>query len=144
MLIKWYEAYPKQLAHPIQSYNEYLMLDWQITSHHPLDTLGTSIRYCAANLYNTYTMYHPPDVRWHILNDTMSQYYLHYYWILGLNGVNATGWLQRASYLSTSNDMDIPWSYQIVCTSISWQCIHIFWYNRQTQRTPFISVQGPL
>src|ERR1700685_391864 len=32
-------------------------------------------------------MYHQPDIRWHVLNDTMSQYYLHYYRILGLNGV---------------------------------------------------------
>src|ERR1700683_5725834 len=63
------------------------MLDWRITSHHPSDTLGTAIRYCSADLYNTYTMYHPPDVRWHVLNDTMSQYYLCYYRILGLNGV---------------------------------------------------------
>ena len=30
------------------------MLDWQITSHHPSDMLGTSIRYCPANPYNTY------------------------------------------------------------------------------------------
>src|ERR1700679_4366243 len=63
------------------------MLDWRITSHHPSDMLGTSIRYCSADLYNTYTMYHPPDVRWHVLNDTMSQYYLRYYRIFGLNGV---------------------------------------------------------
>src|ERR1700685_4369618 len=63
------------------------MLDWQITSHHPSDTLGTSIRYCSADLYNTDTMYHPLDVHWHVLNDTMSQYYLHYYQILGLNGM---------------------------------------------------------
>jgi hypothetical protein len=32
-------------------------------------------------------MYHPPDFHWHILNNTMSQYYLCYYQILGLNGV---------------------------------------------------------
>src|ERR1700692_814228 len=87
MLIKGYESYPKQSAHLILLYSEYLMLDWRITSHHPSDTLGTSIRYCSADLYNTYTMYHPPDICWHILNDTMSQYYLHYYQILGLNGV---------------------------------------------------------
>src|ERR1700683_2809377 len=64
------------------------MLDWRITSHHPLDKLVMSIRYCSADLYNTYTMYHLLDVCWHILNDTMSQYYLCYYWIFGLNGVD--------------------------------------------------------
>ena len=32
-------------------------------------------------------MYDPADVRWHVLNDTMSQYYLCYYCIFGLNGV---------------------------------------------------------
>src|ERR1700677_3117735 len=65
------------------------MLDWRITSHHPSDTLGTCIRYCSADLYNTYTMYHPPDVRWHVLNDTMSQYYLCHHRIFGLNALNA-------------------------------------------------------
>src|ERR1700685_3309053 len=64
------------------------MLDWRITSHHPSDTLGACIRYCSANLYNTYTMYHPPDVRWHVLNDTMSQYYLCHHRIFGLNALN--------------------------------------------------------
>src|ERR1700691_2198582 len=63
------------------------MLDWQITSHHPSDMLGTSIRYCLADLYNTYTMYHPLDVHWHVLNDTMSQYYLCHYWIFELNAL---------------------------------------------------------
>ena len=63
------------------------MLDWRITSHHPSDTLGTCIRYCSADLYNTYTMYHPPDVRWHVLNDTMSQYYLCHHRIFGLNAL---------------------------------------------------------
>src|ERR1700692_4035203 len=87
MLIKGYESYPKQSAHLILLYSEYLMLGWRITSYHPSDTLGTSIRYCSADLYNTYTMYHPLDIRWHVLNDTMSQYYLNYYRILGLDGV---------------------------------------------------------
>src|ERR1700685_3862590 len=63
------------------------MLDWRITSHHPSDTLGTCIRYCSADLYNTYTMYHPPDVCWHVLNDTMSQYYLCHHRIFGLNAL---------------------------------------------------------
>ena len=39
------------------------------------------------DLYNTYTIYNPPDVHWHILNNTMSQYYLCFYHIFGLNGV---------------------------------------------------------
>jgi hypothetical protein len=55
------------------------MLDWWMTSHHTSDTLGTSIKHCLADLYNTYTMYHPLDVHWHVLNDTMSQYYLHHH-----------------------------------------------------------------
>src|ERR1700733_8979794 len=63
------------------------MLDWWITSHHPSDMLGTSIRYCSADLYNTDTMYNPPDIRWHVLNNTMSQYYLHYYRIFGLKAL---------------------------------------------------------
>src|ERR1700729_1894353 len=63
------------------------MLDWRITSHHPSDTLGTCIRNCSANLYNTYTMYHLPDVRWYVLNDTMSQYYLCHHRIFGLNAL---------------------------------------------------------
>src|ERR1700683_1517631 len=66
------------------------MLDWRITSHHPSDMLGTSIGYCSANLYHTYTMYHPPDVCWHVLNDTMSQYYLRHYRIFGLNALFLT------------------------------------------------------
>ena len=32
-------------------------------------------------------MYHPPDVRWHVLNDTMSQYYLCHHRIFGLNAL---------------------------------------------------------
>ena len=42
-----------------------------------LDTLHTRIEYHSADLYDTYTMYHPADVRWDVLNDTMSSYYLH-------------------------------------------------------------------
>jgi hypothetical protein len=69
----------------MNSPSEYLMLNWLITSHHPLDMLGMSIRYCLANLYNTYTMYNLLGVCWHILNNTMSQYYVHHYWIFGPN-----------------------------------------------------------
>jgi len=32
-------------------------------------------------------MYNPADIRWDILNDIMSSYYLCYYQILGLNDV---------------------------------------------------------
>src|SRR5882762_10991778 len=46
-----------------------------------------SIKYCSADTYNTYIMYSPVDVRWHVLNDIMSEYYLRYYHILGLNDV---------------------------------------------------------
>src|SRR6202050_690569 len=73
------------------------MLDWRITSHHPSDTLGTCIRYCSADLYNTYTMYHPPDVRWHVLNDTMSQYYLCHHRIFGLNALEVDRFLKRVA-----------------------------------------------
>ena len=38
-------------------------------------------------MYSTYTLYNPADVRWDILSDIMSSYYLHIYHILGLNGV---------------------------------------------------------
>ena len=49
--------------------------------------LGMSIRYCSADLYNTYIMYHLPDVHWHLLNDTMSPYYLCHYRIFLLNAL---------------------------------------------------------
>ena len=49
--------------------------------------ISTCIEYLSANLYNTYTMYNPADVRWDVLNDIMSSYYLCYYQILGLNDV---------------------------------------------------------
>ena len=51
------------------------------------DTLPTRIEYHSADLYNTDTMYNPPDVRWDVLSDIMSVYYLHIYRIFGLNGV---------------------------------------------------------
>ena len=52
------------------------------------DTLPTRIEYHFADLYNTDTMYNPPDVRWDVLSDIMSEYYLHIYRIFGLNGVD--------------------------------------------------------
>ena len=52
-----------------------------------LDTLPTRIEYHSADLYYTYTMYNLADVRWDVLNDIMSLYYLHIYRIFGLNGV---------------------------------------------------------
>ena len=42
-----------------------------------LDTLHTRIEYHSADPYDTYTMYHLADVRWDVLNDIMSSYYLH-------------------------------------------------------------------
>ena len=50
-----------------------------------------SIKYSSADLYNTYAMYNLPDIHWHVLNDTMSQYYLHHYWIFGLNALGTDG-----------------------------------------------------
>ena len=45
------------------------------------------IVYCSANVYDTYTKYNPVDVRWDVLNHTMSQYNLHYNHILWLKGL---------------------------------------------------------
>ena len=45
------------------------------------------IVYCSADIYDTYTKYNPVDVRWDVLNHTMSQYNLHYNHILWLNCV---------------------------------------------------------
>src|ERR1700683_2752942 len=63
------------------------MSDCHIISHYPSDTLGTSIEYRSANLYNTYIMYNPADVRWHVLIDIISRYYPCYYRIFGLNAL---------------------------------------------------------
>src|ERR1700683_3196827 len=68
------------------------MSDCHIISHYPSDTLGTSIEYCSANLYNTYIMYNPANIRWHVLIDIMSQYYPCYYRIFRLNGVPLSHW----------------------------------------------------
>ena len=46
------------------------------------------IEYYSADPYNTYTMYNPADIRWDVLNNIMSSYYLHNHQILGLNGVS--------------------------------------------------------
>jgi len=51
------------------------------------DMLPTRIEYHSTDLYYTYTMYNLADVRWDILNDIMSLYYLCYYWIFGLNSL---------------------------------------------------------
>jgi hypothetical protein len=55
---------------------------------YPSDTLYTRIEYPSADQYNTYTIYIPVDVRWDVLNDIMSSYYLHNYRIFGLNGLD--------------------------------------------------------
>jgi hypothetical protein len=65
------------------------MSDRPIIACNPSDTLPTSIRYCWADLYSTYTMYNPPDVRWDVLNNRMSSYYVCYYHISGLNGADS-------------------------------------------------------
>ena len=54
------------------------------------DTLPTCIEYHSTDLYYTYTMYNLADVRWDILNNIMSSYYLRYYRIFGLNGLYDT------------------------------------------------------
>ena len=51
------------------------------------DTLPTCIEYHSADLYDTYTMYNPADIRWDVLSDIMSVYYLHIYRIFGLKGL---------------------------------------------------------
>jgi hypothetical protein len=49
--------------------------------------LPTRIEYQSADPYYTYTMYHLADVRWDVLNDIMSSYYLHNHRIFGLNAL---------------------------------------------------------
>ena len=61
------------------------------------DTLQTRIEYHSAALYYTYTMYNPADVRWDILNDIMSLYYLHIYRIFGLKGLQGQ-WQDNTNY----------------------------------------------
>src|SRR5882762_7012304 len=43
-----------------------------------------------------YIMCNPPDVRWRVLNDTMSLYNLRIYWIYGLKGLT----LEHPQYLA--------------------------------------------
>ena len=47
----------------------------------------TFIEYCPVDLFTSYIMYNPPDVRWDVLNDIMSSYYLRIQRILGLNAL---------------------------------------------------------
>jgi len=61
IIIDWYGSYTKQSAHWIQLDSKYLMLDSQIMSHYPSDTLATSIRYCSAEPHNTYIIYNPVE-----------------------------------------------------------------------------------
>jgi hypothetical protein len=52
-------------------------------------------------------MYHPPDVRWHVLNDTMSQYYLCHHRIFGLNALdsNIADIMASASIVSSAAEI---------------------------------------
>ena len=61
----------KRSAHQILSDTKYLMLERQIASQYSSDTLVTSIKYCSTDLYKSYIVYNPVDVRWHILIDIM-------------------------------------------------------------------------
>ena len=66
------------------------------------DTLPTRIEYHSADLYNTDTMYNPADVRWDVLSDIMSSYYLHIYRIFGLNGVQSQHPPPTATHCTTA------------------------------------------
>ena len=75
-------------AQLVQLDSEYLMLDHRIISPYLLDKLATSIKYCSADMYNTYIVYSLADICCHVLIDIMmSEYYLRYCHVLGLNGV---------------------------------------------------------
>jgi hypothetical protein len=74
-------------AQLVQLDSEYPMLDHRIISPYLSDKLATYIKYCLADVYNTYIVYSPADVRCHVLINIMSEYYLCYYRVLGLNGV---------------------------------------------------------
>jgi hypothetical protein len=52
-----------------------------------IDMFVMSIKYFPADPYNTYTMYNPADICWHVLNNIMSEYYLCYYHIFWLNAL---------------------------------------------------------
>jgi hypothetical protein len=51
------------------------------------DTLPTHIEYHSTDLYDTYTMYNLEGIHQDVLNDTRTSYYLHNYWVFGLNGL---------------------------------------------------------
>jgi len=59
-------------------------------AHYSSDTFSTHIEYPSADPYSTYTVYSPADVCSDVLNDIMSSYYLHNYWIFGLNGLRGS------------------------------------------------------
>ena len=65
------------------------------------DTLPTCIEYHSADLYYTYTMYNPADIRWDVLNDITSLYYLYIYRIFGLKGLQLN--LMRLVHAMRSN-----------------------------------------
>src|SRR5258705_13426269 len=67
------------------------------------DTLPTHIEYHSADLYYTYTMYNPADVRWDVLNDIMSSYYLHIQRIFGLNDVKNSYYLAKFKWRKFKN-----------------------------------------
>jgi hypothetical protein len=77
----------KLSAHRIELYIQYPLLEWRIMTYYSLDKSYTCIKYLSTNAYYTVIMYNLPDVHWDILNNIMSQYYLHYYHILRLNSV---------------------------------------------------------
>ncbi len=72
------------------------------------DTLPTHIEYHSADLYYTYTMYNPADVRWDVLNDIMSSYYLRYYRIFGLNGLGCVFFLGLDSIFKIMVNIHTP------------------------------------
>ena len=60
-----------------------------------------------AQLNNKCTMYHPADVRWDVLNDIMSSYYLHNHQIFGLNALNLARLCEWNCVSSQLNDQEI-------------------------------------
>ena len=51
-------------------------------------------------------MYNPLDIRWHVLNNIMSQYYLCYYQIFRLNGVPSEGTYQDSVTAPLGRELD--------------------------------------
>jgi hypothetical protein len=70
-MIESYRAYPKQSTYPIQSDIQYPTSESQIMTQKSSDMLPTRIEYHSADLYYTYTMYNPANVRWDVLNNIM-------------------------------------------------------------------------